>query len=259
MRYEKARASQVAQLVKNPPAMQETGFDPWVGKTPWRRERLPTPVLLGFPGGSAGKESARNAGDLGSIPGLGRSPGGGKGYPLQYSGYWPGESHGLYSPWGSKEPTRLSDFHFHFTSPESFGQGKLTQVREETRLSTIARPGEELLRAVGATSTNGELEHINFEEATWRVFQTRFVKSRQISHRMGFLPRITGGKIRHLRKGFVCRSTLQVQVELGVGGEGEMGMTNRKRLMGTGTDRVPGKSRGGRGEKVAAASYTARR
>ena len=42
---------------------------------------------MGFPGGSAGKESACNAGDLGSIPGLGRSPGEGKGYPLQYSGY----------------------------------------------------------------------------------------------------------------------------------------------------------------------------
>ena len=41
---------------------------------------------LGFPCGSAGKESACNAGDLGSIPGLGRSPGEGKGYPLQYSG-----------------------------------------------------------------------------------------------------------------------------------------------------------------------------
>ena len=40
----------------------------------------------GSPGGSAGKESACNAGDLGSIPGLGRSPGEGKGYPLQYSG-----------------------------------------------------------------------------------------------------------------------------------------------------------------------------
>ena len=39
-----------------------------------------------FPGGSDGKESACNAGDLGSIPGLGRSPGEGKGYPLQYSG-----------------------------------------------------------------------------------------------------------------------------------------------------------------------------
>ena len=42
--------------------------------------------LSGFPCGSAGKESACNAGDLGSIPGLVRSPGEGKGYPLQYSG-----------------------------------------------------------------------------------------------------------------------------------------------------------------------------
>ena len=41
---------------------------------------------MGFPGGSDVKESACNAGDLGSIPGLGRSPGEGKGYPLQYSG-----------------------------------------------------------------------------------------------------------------------------------------------------------------------------
>ena len=40
---------------------------------------------MGFPCGSAGKESASNAGDLGLIPELGRSPGAGKGYPLQYS------------------------------------------------------------------------------------------------------------------------------------------------------------------------------
>ena len=44
------------------------------------------PVFLGSPCGSAVKESTYNAGDLGSIPGLGRSPGEGKGYPLQYSG-----------------------------------------------------------------------------------------------------------------------------------------------------------------------------
>ena len=50
-------ASLVSQLVKNPPAMQDT----WVGKIPWRRKRLPTPV------------------------------------------FWPGEVHGLYSPWGLKE------------------------------------------------------------------------------------------------------------------------------------------------------------
>ena len=41
---------------------------------------------LGFPCGSAGKESACNAGDLGLIPGLGRFPGNGNGYPPQYSG-----------------------------------------------------------------------------------------------------------------------------------------------------------------------------
>ena len=42
-------------------------------------------ISVGFPGGSAGKESACNAGDPGSIPGLGRSPGEGNGNPLQYS------------------------------------------------------------------------------------------------------------------------------------------------------------------------------
>ena len=56
---------------------------------------------LGFPFGSTDKESTCNAGDLGSIPWLGRSHGEGKGYSLQYS--WPGEFHGLYSPWGCKE------------------------------------------------------------------------------------------------------------------------------------------------------------
>ena len=51
-----------------------------------RRDRLPTPVFLCFPGGSAGKESACNVGDLSSIPGLGRSPGEANNYPFQYSG-----------------------------------------------------------------------------------------------------------------------------------------------------------------------------
>ena len=92
----------VAQLVKNLPAMQETlvwflGYE----KIPWRRDRLPTPIFVGFPGGSAGKESACNEADLGSIPGLGRSPGEGKGLPTPV--FWPGEFNGLYSPWGLKE------------------------------------------------------------------------------------------------------------------------------------------------------------
>ena len=62
--------SLVTQLVKNPPAMWETWVDPYVGKTSWRRERLPTPV------------------------------------------FWSGEFHRLDSVWGCKSRTRLSDFHF---------------------------------------------------------------------------------------------------------------------------------------------------
>ena len=60
-------ASLVAQLVKNLPAMQETLVDSWVRNIHWRRDRLPTPIFLGFPGGLDGKESTCNAGDLGSI------------------------------------------------------------------------------------------------------------------------------------------------------------------------------------------------
>ena len=61
-------------------------FNSWVGKICRRRDRLPTPVFLGFPGGIAAKESICNVGDLGLILGLGRSSREGKGYPLQYSG-----------------------------------------------------------------------------------------------------------------------------------------------------------------------------
>ena len=57
-----------------------------MGKILWRRDRLPTPVFLGFPCDSAGKESICNVGNLGSTPGLGKYPEEGKGYPLQYSG-----------------------------------------------------------------------------------------------------------------------------------------------------------------------------
>ena len=117
-------------------------FNPQVGKIPWRRERLPTSVfwprefhrlyspwgpkefsdtteqlsltLLDFPGGSAGKESTCNAGDLGSIPGLGRSPGERKGNPLQYSclgspmdgGAWWATVQGVSKSW-----TRLRNQH----------------------------------------------------------------------------------------------------------------------------------------------------
>ena len=82
---ENLRASLVAQLLKNTPVMQETLVQFLGQKFPCRRDRLPTPVFMGFPGGSDGQESACNAGDLGSIPGLGRSPAGRDGNPLQYS------------------------------------------------------------------------------------------------------------------------------------------------------------------------------
>ena len=86
---------------------------PWVRKFPWRRDSLPTSVFLDFPGGSAGKESTCKAGDLGSIPGLGRYPREGNGYPLQYSGLENSMDcivHGVV-----KSQTQLSKFHFHFT------------------------------------------------------------------------------------------------------------------------------------------------
>ena len=70
--------------------------------------------LSGFPGGSAGKESACDAGDLCSIPGSGRSPPEGNGYPLQYClensmdrGAWWATVPGV-----TKKQTQLSDFHF---------------------------------------------------------------------------------------------------------------------------------------------------
>ena len=80
---------------------------------------LHSKLMLTFPGGSDSKESACHAGDLGLIPELGRSPGGGNGTPLQYScldnsmdrGTWWGTVHGV-----AKSQTQLSDFHFHTMS-----------------------------------------------------------------------------------------------------------------------------------------------
>jgi len=85
-------------------------FDSWIGKIHWRRDRLPTQVLLGFSFGSASKESTCNARDLGLIHGLGRSLGEGKRYPLQYSGLEISMNcivHGV-------AKSLLSDFNFHF-------------------------------------------------------------------------------------------------------------------------------------------------
>ena len=112
------QASVVAQLVKKIHLQcRWPWFYSWIGKDPWRRDSLPIPVFMGFLGGSDGKESICNVGDLGSIPGLGRSPGGGHGNPLQYSCLE--NPHGQmrqvgYSSWGCKESDtteRLSTAH----------------------------------------------------------------------------------------------------------------------------------------------------
>ena len=68
-------------------------------------------MFLGFPCGSAGEESARNVGDLGSVPGLGRSPGEGKGNLLQYDGLE--NAMDCIELGVAKSWTQLSDFHFH--------------------------------------------------------------------------------------------------------------------------------------------------
>ena len=82
---------------------------------------------MGFPGGSAGKESTCHAGDLGSIPWLGRSPGEGKDYPLQYSGLENSMDcivHGV-----AKRQTRLSDFHMRVLIFQKFKWEKTKQAK----------------------------------------------------------------------------------------------------------------------------------
>ena len=83
-----------------------TLYDISIAALPLRRDRLPTPVFLGFPGGLVSKESTCNEGDMVSVPGLGRPSGGGHGDPLQY--FCLENPHGQRSlvgssPWGRKE------------------------------------------------------------------------------------------------------------------------------------------------------------
>jgi len=88
--------------------------------------------------GEAGKESACYVGDLGSIPGLGRSPGEGKGYPLQYSGL---ENSMDYTVHGvAKSRTQLSDFHFnslHYITPPETEQDPAGSFQGQSLPSTL--------------------------------------------------------------------------------------------------------------------------
>ena len=86
-----------------------------MGYSPWGCKELDMTERLHFTCSSVSKESACSIGDLGLIPGLGRSPGEGKGYLLQYSGLenlMDSIVHGL-----TKSRTRLSNFHFHGLAP----------------------------------------------------------------------------------------------------------------------------------------------
>ena len=96
-------------------------------------------LQLGFPCGSAGKESTCNAGDPSLIPGLGRSPGKGNGYPLQYSGLenpYGQKSLAGYSPWSPKEldttteQLSLSNITVipHYTEEETEAGGGVAEV-----------------------------------------------------------------------------------------------------------------------------------
>ena len=97
-------ASLIAQLVKNPPAMQETPAQFLGRKIRWRRDRLPTPVFLGFPCDSAGKNPSHNVGEE-NPP---RIP-----TPV----FWPGEFHDCTVHGVTKSWTQLTGFHFLFMNP----------------------------------------------------------------------------------------------------------------------------------------------
>ena len=109
-------------------------FDSWVRKICWRRDRLPTPVFLGFPCGSTDKESAYNAGGLSSIPVLGRSPGEGKGCPLQDSGLENSKDCIVHR--FAKNQTQLSDFHFHFLGAQT---EKNLPAMQETEIRSLGQ------------------------------------------------------------------------------------------------------------------------
>ena len=105
----------VAQLVKNLPAVQETPVQFLDYEDSLEKGQATHSVFLGFPGGSDDKESAFNVGDLGTIPGLIRSSGGGHGNPLQSSclenpvdrGTWGAMVHNV----ADRKSTRLNSSH----------------------------------------------------------------------------------------------------------------------------------------------------
>ena len=91
------------------------------------------PHTKGFPSGSAGEESTCNVGVLSSIPGLGRSPGEGKGLPTPV--FWPREFHGLYSPWGCKESDMTERISLSLSHTMQYASVKKKEMKRECFLT----------------------------------------------------------------------------------------------------------------------------
>ena len=91
--------------------------------------------MVGCPGGSAGKASACNAGDLGSVLELGRSPEERKGYPTPV--FRPGEFHGLYSPWGRKESDTTEQLSLHVIQEKVGNVSKAMEIQRKRKKAMI--------------------------------------------------------------------------------------------------------------------------
>ena len=130
------------------------------------RKSLHKSWTQGFPCGSAGKESAYNVGDLGLIPALGRSPGEGNGYPLQYSDLENSMDcivHGV-----TKSQTWLNNFHFHLPEQKPWvRQQDTTPWPINLSLSLIPRPFQP-----GASVTRV------YTDFTWTLFGAKTIAQR---------------------------------------------------------------------------------
>ena len=153
-------------------------FDSWVRQIPWRRDRLPTSVFLGYPGGSDGKESVCNVGDLGSIPGLERSPGGGHGNPLQYSclenpmdrGAWGATAHGVSKSHSVMSMTERLSIAQHSTNCQVTFIA--TEVESPAWKEPLFNSSQNLLLSF---SEDTVLETFSLAHLIWGTLKNRFV------------------------------------------------------------------------------------
>ena len=144
-------------------------FESWVRKIPWRGDRLPTPVFMGFPGGSDGKKSACNVGDLGLIPGLERSSEGGHGNPLQHSR--------LENPHGQRSLAGYSPGHHKvldttewLSTKQSHNMPDAPANEAKASSSAVVLTWRELITSIGEVTCTRTRE-INLFPITWMSLQ----------------------------------------------------------------------------------------